>query len=123
MKKESVTLLYCNTCKGICFNYTQRETHYVSVSYTIDIDAKFEEVCTNKNDSEEYETYCDQCGDPLSQEITISKKLYQKIYTKVCEEAEHTTVNIFKCDMGKDISDLSDLSVEDTELRILEALL
>lgn len=119
-EKQIVTVPYCSTCKGICFNYTQSEAQYKNVSYTMDIDGRAEEVCDNTYDGETYDKYCDECGDPLTQEVSITLPLYQRIFERVCKGAEKATVNIFKCDLKEDPSDLS---VEDTELKICEALL
>jgi len=123
-KEKFVTLPYCMGCKGICFEYTQSETQYATVTYRYDKYGFDELVDEDVHDGESHDKFCPECGNELrGEDITLPFNIYELIHKKVCEES----LSVFLCDFGKDEEgydvDPSNFSLQEVMEKITEALL
>ena len=123
-KEKIVTLPYCMHCKGICFEYTQSETQYATLTYRYDRTGYDEFVEQDVHDAEGHDKFCPECGDELrGEDITLPFNMYELMHKKVSEEK----LGLFLCDFGKDGEghdvDPSDFSIMEVMEKITEALL
>jgi hypothetical protein len=123
-KEQLITLPYCMQCKGICFEYTQSETQYATVTYRYDNTGYDELIDTDTHDGETGDKFCPECGGELvGESITLPFDVYQTIHKKVTEEK----LELFLCDFGKDEDgyeiDPSDFTPQEAMEKITEALL
>jgi hypothetical protein len=122
-KEQLITLPYCMQCKGICFEYTQSETQYATVTYRYDNTGYDELIDTDTNDGEMGEKFCPECGGEVWEEITLPLDVYKVIHTKVTAEK----LELFLCDFGKDEEgndiEPSNFTPQEVMEKITEALL